>query len=63
MAAPFIALSHFQAMTLYAFFVSLVFAFLSKTARREQIKYFLQSFGLFLLVGLALGWLMYPFPR
>jgi cytochrome bd-type quinol oxidase subunit 2 len=55
-------LSHFQAMTLFAFFTSLVFAFLTKQERREQAKYFLWCFLLFMLVGIGLGWLMYPFP-
>jgi hypothetical protein len=60
---PFLVLTHFQAMTLYAFFVSLVFTFLSKNTWRDRAQYFLQTFGLFLLVGLGLGWLMLPFPR
>ena len=50
-------------MTLFAFFTSLVFTFLSKKTRGEQAKYFLWTFFLFLLVGIGLGWLMYPFPR
>ncbi|HKZ52094.1 MAG TPA: hypothetical protein VJ085_02315 [Candidatus Acidoferrales bacterium] len=56
-------LSHLQAMTLFAFFTSLVFAFLGKQGRREQARYFLWCFLLFMLVGIGLGWLMYPFPR
>ncbi|MBI2956263.1 MAG: hypothetical protein HYY26_03005 [Acidobacteria bacterium] len=58
-----VALTHFQAMFLFAFFTSLVFAFLSKRGRGERAKYFLWTFLLFLLVGVGLGWLMYPFPR
>lgn len=61
--AQVVELSHLQAMTLFAFFTSLVFAFLSKKTRREQAKYFLWTFFLFLLVGVGLGWVMYPFPR
>jgi len=56
-------LSHFQAMTLFSFFTSLVFAFLTKQDSRERAKYFAWSFALFMLMGLGLGWLMYPFPR
>lgn len=56
-------LSHFQAMTLFAFFTSVVFAFLSKNAWRERTRYFLYSFFLFMVVGMGLGWLMFPFPR
>lgn len=60
---PAVELTHFQAMTLFAFFTSLVFAFLSKKTRREQAQYFLWSFFLFLVVAVGLGWLMYFFPR
>lgn len=56
-------LSHFQAMTLFSFFTSLVFTFLTKQDSGERAKYFIWSFALFMLVGLGLGWLMYPFPR
>lgn len=56
-------LSHFQAMMVFAFFTSLVFAFLSKRTWPERAKNFLWTFLLFLLVGVGLGWLMYPFPR
>lgn len=57
-----LVLSHFVAMTAFAFFVSLVFAFLSETDRKRQVKYFLRTFGLFLLAVIGSGWLMYPFP-
>lgn len=56
-------LTHFQAMTLFALFTSLVFTFLTKKSWRERAKYFLWTFLLFMLVGVGLGWLMYPFPR
>lgn len=55
-------LSHFVAMTAFAFFVALVFAFLSETDRKRQVKYFLRTFGLFLLASIGSGWLMYLFP-
>ena len=61
--ASVLELTHFQAMTLFSFFTSLVFAFLTKQSGRERAKYFLWVFSLFMLVGLGLGWLMYPFPR
>ena len=63
LVAAMLELTHFQAMTLFSFFTSLVFAFLTKAESRERAKYFLWSFALFMLVGLGLGWLMYPFPR
>lgn len=61
--AQVLELSHFQAMTLFAFFTSVVFAFLSKRGWRARTRYFLYSFFLFMVVGMGLGWLMFPFPR
>lgn len=58
-----IALTHFQAILLFAFFTSLVFAFLSRKTLNERLKYLLWAFLGFVLVAVALGWLMYPFPR
>ena len=55
--------NHFQAMALFAFAVSLAFAFLSKKSVRDRANYFLMSFVAFLVVAIALGWLMYPFSR
>ena len=55
-------LSHFQAMTLFSLFTSLVFTYLTKQGRLERARYFLLTFLLFMLVGLGLGWVMYPFP-
>ena len=55
--------NHFQAMALFAFAVSLAFAFLSKRSFRDRASYFVLSFVAFLFVAIALGWLMYPFSR
>ena len=56
-------LTHFQAMLLFAFVISVAFAFLTKSTLKERVKYGLWAFLAFLLVGVAIGWLMYPFPR
>jgi hypothetical protein len=61
--ADALVLTHFQAMALFAFFTSLVFAFLNKKRLSERAKYLLWSFLAFLLVAIAMGWLMYVFPR
>lgn len=61
--AQVVELTHFQAMALFAFFTSVVFTFLSKKGWRDRGKYFAWTFFLFLLVGVGLGWVMYPFPR
>jgi hypothetical protein len=54
--------SHVLLLALFAFFVSLVFALLSKDDPREQIRLGGKLFGGFMIAALVLGWLMYPFP-
>ena len=55
-------LSHFWLMVAYALLVSLFFTLLWRRDRREQIKLFLQLFLGMVGGGLAVAWLMYPFP-
>ena len=54
--------SHLLLMILFAFFVSLVFAVISKDDLREQARLGGMMFGGFMLAAVVLGWLMYPFP-
>jgi hypothetical protein len=54
--------SHLVLLTLFAFFVSLIFALLSKDTAYEQIRFGGLLFAGFLVAALVLGWLMYPFP-
>jgi len=56
-------LSHLQAMLLFATVISVAFGFLSRRPPVERLKYVLWSLGLFLLIGIGIGWLMYPFSR
>ncbi len=56
-------LNHFQAMLLFAFVISVAFAFLTKRQLGERLKYALWAFLAFLLVAVAVGWLMYPISR
>jgi hypothetical protein len=56
-------LSHFQAMLLFALVISAAFGFLSRRPPLERLKYILWSLSLFLLIGIGIGWLMYPFSR
>jgi hypothetical protein len=56
-------LSHFLAMVLFALIISVAFGFLSRRPPMERLKYVLWSFGLFLAIGIGIGWLMYPFSR
>ena len=55
-------LSHFVLMVVYALIVSLFFTLLWRRERGERIKLFLQLFLGMVGGGLALAWLMYPFP-
>ena len=54
--------SHFALLTLFAFFVSLVFAVIAKDDTREQLRFGGLMFAGFLVSAIVLGWLMYPFP-
>jgi hypothetical protein len=56
-------LSHLQAMIFFALLVSIAFGFLSRRPMRERAKYIGWSFLLFMLVGVGIGWMMYPFSR
>ncbi|HEX9671243.1 MAG TPA: hypothetical protein VGC93_17375 [Thermoanaerobaculia bacterium] len=55
-------LSHFALMVIYALIVSLFFALLWRRERGARVKLFLQMFIGMVGGGLALAWLMYPFP-
>jgi hypothetical protein len=54
--------SHLVMMALFAFFVSLVFAVLAKDTARDQAKLGGLMFAGFMLVGIVVSWLMFPFP-
>ncbi|MEA2694681.1 MAG: hypothetical protein QOJ16_4068 [Acidobacteriota bacterium] len=55
-------MSHFLLMVLYALLVSLFFTALWRRERKEQVVLFLQLFLGMVVGGLAVAWLMYPFP-
>jgi hypothetical protein len=55
--------SHFQSLLLFALIISLAFGTLGRRKPIERVKYAAWSLAMFLLVGIALGWLMYPFSR
>ncbi|HNX50057.1 MAG TPA: hypothetical protein PKL08_07840 [Thermoanaerobaculaceae bacterium] len=50
-------------MTLHALLVAIYFSFLWKHGRRERWFYFWKVFGALMVGAVALGWLMYFFPR
>ena len=54
--------SHLLLLAMFSFFVSLVFAVLSRDTVREQLRFGGMMFGAFLGAAVVIGWLMYPFP-
>ena len=58
-----IHLDHIQAFLFFAAIISVAFGFLGRRRPKDRIKYILWSFVLFLLVGIGIGWAMYPFSR
>ncbi len=54
--------SHFGWMVLFAAFVSVVFAVLSRDDVRDQIRFGAQAFGGFVGAALLVGWLLYFLP-
>ena len=56
------AVSHFPAMLLFSFLVSVVFGVLSKNTPRERFLYGAKVFAAFVGVAVVLGWVMYIVP-
>jgi cytochrome bd-type quinol oxidase subunit 2 len=56
-------LNHFQSLFVFALVISIVFAFLSKRRIKDRVLYFLWTLMMFLLIGVAIGWAMFPFSR
>jgi heme/copper-type cytochrome/quinol oxidase subunit 4 len=56
MTSPFVLLS------VFAFFVSLVFAVLMRDEPRQQLRTGGLMFAGFLIAAVVIGWLMYPLP-
>ena len=54
--------SHFVLMLLFAGFVSLVFAVLMREDPWEQLCLGAMLFAGFVVAGVLISWLMYPFP-
>jgi heme A synthase len=55
--------SHFTALVVFAVIVSTVFALITKSEPREQLRYGLFVFASFIAVAVVVGWIMYPLPR
>jgi cytochrome bd-type quinol oxidase subunit 2 len=55
--------THFQAIIFFAALISVAFGFLGRRQPKDRIKYILWSFLLFMLIGIGIGWAMYPFSH
>lgn len=56
-------MDHFSLLVLHAFLISVFFSFLWKRDTSERWRYFWKVFAALVLGAVALGWLMFPFPR
>lgn len=54
--------SHFPALVLFTFLISVAFGLLSKNTPRDQVIYGAKVFVAFVGVALILAWIMYPVP-
>ena len=50
-------------MVLFALVVSVAFGFLSRRGAYQRARYILWSFIVFLIIGVGIGWAMYPFSH
>ncbi len=55
-------MKHFLVMMLFAAIVGVVMGVVTRSTAREQFLYGLKVFGEFVLIGLALAWLLYFLP-
>ena len=53
---------HFLVMTLFALLAASVFGTVAKDNAREQLFYGAKVFAEFMIIGLALAWLLYFIP-
>jgi hypothetical protein len=54
--------SHLALMALFALFVSIVFAALTREEPREQLLFGAKLFAGFVGAGIVAGWVLYPLP-
>ncbi len=55
--------SHLVNLLVFSFLVSVVFATLLREGLKSRARLGLKIFGALVLSAMAVGWLMYPFPR
>jgi hypothetical protein len=54
--------THFGLMVIFALFVSVVFATLTRGEPRQQVAFGGRLFAGFVGAGTLIGWLLYPLP-
>lgn len=56
--------SHFEAMVLFALFVTIALGCVTpQQSAIKRLEYVVQSFLLFVVIAVGIAWLMYPFSR
>jgi len=55
-------MKHFLVMMLFAALAAIVFGAISKDTNRERAIYGVKVFAEFVVIGLALGWVLYFIP-
>ncbi|MHB8754687.1 MAG: hypothetical protein ACYC92_06985 [Candidatus Acidiferrales bacterium] len=56
-------LAHFAALLLCAALISVALASLAKPTTKERVTCAIRYFALFVVISVALAWLMYPFSH
>lgn len=54
--------SHIVLMFIYAVMAGVFFSFLWKEGKKERLRFFVVVFCSLFLGGIALAWVMFPFP-
>lgn len=54
--------NHLMLLLVFSVLTSLVMTFIAKSGSRERIRHFLYLLGAFVILSIAAGWLMHPFP-
>jgi hypothetical protein len=55
-------LRHFLVMTFFALIAALVFGTVAKDSNADRLKYGIKVFAEFMVIGLALSWVLYFLP-
>ncbi len=53
---------HFLVMTVFAVFAAVVFGTVTKDTNKDRFLYGFKIFAEFMIIGLALGWILYFLP-